>query len=71
MFKAIGHKIELFNAFCEQGTSTDQVKEAILDVHLELLMFCTFLIQHFRRDDMFGGLYLVLLVLLTEDDGNH
>ena len=49
--------MELFNASCEQETSTGQVKEATLDVHLELLAFYTFAIKHFRRDDMFGPSY--------------
>ena len=62
IFRGIGHKLELFNAFSENESATGQVMEASLDVHLEILGLYTYAIKHFRKDDMFGRFYLLLLI---------
>ena len=55
MVKAIGHKIDLFNGYCRNETGLRQMKEACLDVHIELVAFYTDVIKLFRSGS-FGEL---------------
>ena len=48
MLKVFGHKAELFNAHRNNISDTDPMKQAALEVHIEMLTFFTDLVNHLR-----------------------
>jgi hypothetical protein len=41
MLKTVGHKIQLFNEYCSHQMKPDPLKEAALDIQIELISFFT------------------------------
>lgn len=54
MVKVFGHKLELLNAYCNNNSCMDQLREAALDIHVELLSFFTHVISFLRGAEDFG-----------------
>lgn len=54
IIKRLGHKLELFNA-CSVGSDRPaRMKDAALDVNLELVRFLAVLVRFLRRDALSG-----------------
>lgn len=56
MIKKLGQKIELFNEYCKSDDRPAQMREAALDVQIELTSFFAFCIRFFRQGIPFGML---------------
>lgn len=54
MLKIIGHKIKLFNEYCSHQLKLDTLKQAGLDVQIEIIFFFTSAVCFFRNVDLIG-----------------